>query len=93
MDDLISGGGQHVAAVRWHFAPGAALRRVEGGAIVTTSAGEFGVSILATAGATLTCPAGLVATGFGRTVEAPVLTCRIDAALPIEVSTSFGRAP
>ncbi len=89
--DLIGGGGQHVAAVRWHFAPGAVLRPVEGGAIVTTSAGEFGVSVLATAGATLTCQAGLVATGFDRTVEAPVLTCRIDAALPIEVSTSFGR--
>jgi hypothetical protein len=33
-----------------------------------------------------------VAAGFGSTADAPVLTCRMDAALPARVTTAWSRA-
>ena len=48
VDDLITGRGQHAIVVRWHLAPGSALRLDEGEAVVTTPAGEFRVTVSAT---------------------------------------------
>ena len=42
---------------------------------------------------TLSVENGQVAEGFQCTVAAPVLTCRLDAALPVRVTTSWSRAP
>ena len=40
----------------------------------------------------LTAETRQVATGFGNTADAPVLTCRMDTSLPAWVSTVWSRA-
>jgi uncharacterized heparinase superfamily protein len=94
VDDLVTGRGRHAIVIRWHLVPGSAIRLNEGAAVVATPAGEFRVRVRvsATGPATLTAGSGPVATGFGRTIEAPVLTCCIDDVLPVEVSTGWCRA-
>ena len=92
VDDLVTGRGRHSIIVRWHLAPGSRLRLTAGGAEVSTSAGEFQVTVAATGPAALTARTAQVATGFGRGVEAAVLTAAIDAALPVRVSTGWRRA-
>ena len=92
VDDLVTGRGRHSIIVRWHLAPGSQLRLTAGGAEVTTSAGELQVTVTATGQAALTAETAPVATGFGRSVEAAVLTAAIDAALPARVSTGWRRA-
>ena len=91
VDDLVTGRGRHAIVVRWHLAPGSALRLNEEQAVVTTPAGDFTVTVSATDSAALAAESGPVATGFGRSVDAPVLTCTIDAALPVRVSTAWRR--
>jgi uncharacterized heparinase superfamily protein len=93
IDDEVTGGQRHEVAVRWHLAPGAAVRLRPDGAVVATAAGEFLVSVSAWAPLRLGVEPGRVATGFQRTTEAPVLTCRIDSGLPVQVSTCWRRAP
>ena len=73
--------------VRWHLAPGSGLRLTAGGAVVSTPAGEFRVAVSASGPVTLTAGSAPVATGFGRTVDAPVLTCHIEAVLPVQITT------
>jgi hypothetical protein len=92
VDDLVTGRGRHSIIVRWHLAPGSQLRLTAGGAEVTTSAGELQVTVTATGQAALTAETAPVATGFGRSVEAAVLTAAIDAVLPVRVSTGWRRA-
>ena len=87
VDDLIGGSGDHAMTVRWHLAPGSGLRLTAGGAVVSTPAGEFRVAVSASGPVTLTAGFAPVATGFGRTVDAPVLTCHIQAVLPVRIST------
>jgi uncharacterized heparinase superfamily protein len=91
VDDLITGRGRHDVVIRWHLAPGSALRVNEGGAVVTTPAGEFVVTVSATGLVRLAAESGPVAAGFGRSVDAPVLSCSIDAVLPVRVSTGWRR--
>jgi len=92
VDDLVTGRGRHSIIVRWHLAPGSRVRLTTGGAEVTTLAGEFQVTVTATGPAALTAATAQVATGFGRGVEAAVLTAAIDAALPVRISTGWRRA-
>ncbi len=92
VDDRITGRGRHEAVVRWQLAPGSVVRVTGSTALVTAAAGAFLVAVTATGGALLTAGTGQVAAGFGSTVDAPVLTCRVDAALPIRVSTVWSRA-
>jgi Heparinase II/III-like protein len=92
VDDLVTGRGRHSIIVRWHLAPGSRLRLTAGGAEVSTSAGEFQVTVAATGPTALTAETAQVATGFGRSIEAAVLTAAIDAALPARVSTGWRRA-
>jgi uncharacterized heparinase superfamily protein len=92
VDDEVTGGRRHTVAVRWHLAPGAEVRLKAGGAVVTTTAGHFPVRISASCPLRLDVQAGMVATGFHRTVVAPVLTCRIESALPIRITTCWRRS-
>jgi uncharacterized heparinase superfamily protein len=93
VDDEITGGRRHEATIRWHLAPGAAVQPRADGAVVTTTAGSFAVRIAASGAFRLDVEAGMVATGFLRTTVAPVLTCRIDSALPVRISTGWRRMP
>jgi uncharacterized heparinase superfamily protein len=94
VDDLVTGHGLHSVVIRWHLAPGSQLRLVNGGAEVTTSAGEFRVTVMATGSAAsgpvrLAADTAPLATGFGRVVEAPLLTAAVETALPVRVSTDW----
>jgi uncharacterized heparinase superfamily protein len=102
VDDTVTGTGRHRIVVRWHLAPGSRLRLRPDDAVVTTEAGDFTVTVSATAsaestaGATgqpfLTSGRAEVAAGFRRTVQAPVLACAIYAELPVRISTVWRRA-
>jgi uncharacterized heparinase superfamily protein len=89
VEDYVTGRGRHAIVLRWHLAPGARLRLAGAGAVVTTPAGEFRVIVSATGPIILTAETGQVAEGFARTVEAPVLACRVGAVLPVQISTSW----
>jgi hypothetical protein len=64
----------------------------DGMALVTSPVGAFSVTIAATAPLLLTVETSPVAAGFGSTTDAPVLTCRINAALPIRATAVWSRA-
>jgi uncharacterized heparinase superfamily protein len=93
VDDEITGSRRHEVAVRWHLAPGAAVQPRDDGAVVSTAAGDVAVGFAASCAFRLDVEAGMVATGFLQTTVAPVLTCRIDSALPVQISTSWHRMP
>lgn len=97
VDDTVSGRGRHEVMVRWHLAPETRSRLAPGGAILTTRAGEIGVTVTASAPfpaarSPLTIETGQIAVGFGQTVRAPVLACTIRCDLPVRISTSWRRA-
>ena len=89
VEDYVTGRGRHALVLRWHLAPGSELQLTGAGALVTTRAGEFRVTVSATGPITLTAETGPVAAGFARTVEAPVLVCRVTTVLPVQISTSW----
>jgi hypothetical protein len=92
VDDEVTGGKRHAVAVRWHLAPGSAVEVREDGAVVTTAAGDFRVTVGASEAFRLNVEPAMIATGFlGRTV-APVLACRVDSALPVRITTGWRRA-
>jgi uncharacterized heparinase superfamily protein len=82
-------GGRHSVAVRWHLAPGSAVRLERDGASVSTTAGDFAVLITGSQPFWLGIESGVIATGFQRTVPAPVLSCRMDTTLPVRLATSW----
>ncbi len=92
VDDEVTGGKRHAVAVRWHLAPGAAVELREDGAVVTTAAGDFRVAVGASGAYWLNVEPAMIATGFLRRTVAPVLTCRVDSALPVQISTGWSRA-
>jgi uncharacterized heparinase superfamily protein len=92
VEDYVTGRARHALVLRWHLAPGSGLRLAGAGAVVTTPAGEFRVIVSATGPITLSAETGPVATGFARTVEAPVMACRVDAVLPVQISTTWQHA-
>lgn len=92
VDDLVTGRGQHEVTVFWHLAPGTGLRLVPGGAVAVTGAGELRIGVYGPGNLTLSAGTAPVAAGFGRTVMAPVLACRVDARLPVRLSTQWRRA-
>ena len=59
---------------------------------MSTPTGEFRVAVSASRPAKLAAKSAPLATAFGRTVDAPLLTCRIHAALPMRISTVWHRA-
>lgn len=92
MDDQVTGRGQHLIVVRWHLAPGSTVRMTPGGAVVITSIGQFQVSISGNGPITLVNKRVPIATGFGRTVEVPVLICSMNSVLPVQINTRWRRA-
>ena len=94
VDDTVTGRGRHRVVVRWHLAQGTRLRLVPGGAAVTTSSGEVGVTVSTASGAGpgLTAGTAEVAAGFGATVAVPVLAYTADCQLPARISTVWRRA-
>jgi uncharacterized heparinase superfamily protein len=90
--DEVTGAGTHTVTARWHLPPGAELRLAGGAATVRTAAGEFDVAVTAQPPAALAAEQAPAATGFGRTVAAPVLACRVRAALPVRITTDWHRS-
>ena len=92
VEDLVTGRGRHELVIRWQLAIGTAVRATDSMALVTSPAGIFSVTIAATAPVHLTAETRPVAAGFGSTTDAPVLICRINAALPVRATTVWSRA-
>jgi uncharacterized heparinase superfamily protein len=92
VDDTVAGRGRHHLVLRWHLAPGAGLRLVPGGAVVTTAAGQLSVTVSGSSELALTAGTTPVGTGFGTTAAAPVLTCTLHHELPVRISTLWRRA-
>jgi uncharacterized heparinase superfamily protein len=91
VEDLVTGRGRHEIVIRWQLAVGTVARAADGVALVTSPVGTFSVTIMATAPLLLTADARPVAAGFGATTDAPVLTCRINAALPVRATAVWSR--
>jgi uncharacterized heparinase superfamily protein len=91
VDDEITGRGCHEVAVRWHLAPGSAARLVPDGAVVTTPAGTFRMTAAGSGRLHVSAEPAAVAAGFGATVGTTVLACRVDAVLPVRVTTAWTR--
>jgi len=92
VDDLASGTGEHSVTVRWHLAPGSAVRLDAGRAAASTPAGDFQMAVSASHPVALAARPAPVATGFGRTADAPVLVCRVRGALPVRITTVWRQA-
>jgi uncharacterized heparinase superfamily protein len=92
VEDTVTGRGRHEIVVRWQLAVGSAVRVADGMALVTSAAGTFSVTIAATAPVLLAPETRPVAAGFGSSTDVPVLTCRINAALPVRAITVWSRA-
>jgi uncharacterized heparinase superfamily protein len=92
VDDEVTGSGRHTVTIRWHLALASAVRIEDGEAIVTTSAGDLVVSVDASCSVQLGVESGLVAMGFQATTVTPVLACRVDAVLPVQLTTCWRRA-
>jgi hypothetical protein len=92
VDDLVSGQGRHEIVIRWQLAVNSTVRVADSTALVTSPAGDFSVAIAATGPVLVTVESRPVAAGFERTTDAPVLTCRMDSALPARVTTVWSRS-
>jgi hypothetical protein len=90
---MVAGRGRHEIVIRWQLAVGSAVRVADGTALVAGPAGAFSVTIAASVPVLLTVETRPVAMGFGSTADAPVLTCRMDAVLPVHATTAWSRAP
>jgi uncharacterized heparinase superfamily protein len=91
VDDEVVGSKRHAVAVRWHLAPGLAVELREDRAMVTTPAGDVQVSVNASESFRLSVEPAMIATGFLRRTVASVLTCRVDTALPVRITTGWRR--
>jgi len=92
VEDTVTGRGRHEIVIRWQLAAGLAVRVADGTALVAGPVGDFSVTVAATAPVRLVSETRAVAAGFGSTADAPVLICRIDAALAVGVTTVWSRA-
>ena len=90
---MLTGRGRHEIVIRWQLAPGSEIQAADGAVQVTGPAGTFSVGVMATGPMLRTAQDRSVATGFGRVAEAPALTYRIDAGLPVNVVTTWSRVP
>jgi uncharacterized heparinase superfamily protein len=92
VEDTVTGRGRHEIVIRWQLAAGSTVRVTDRTALVAGPAGDFSVTVAATAPVRLAADTKAMAAGFGSTADAPVLTCRIDAALAVGVTTGWSRA-
>jgi len=93
VDDTVTGRGRHEIVVRWQLAAGTAVEVADATVFVTTPAGAFSVAIEATGPVSVAVETRPVATGFCSTTDAPVLSCRAHAVLPVHFTTVWSRAP
>jgi len=91
VEDTVTGQGRHKIVIRWQLAAGSTVRVAESTALVAGPAGDFSVTVAATAQVRLSAETRAVAAGFGSTADAPVLTCRMDAALAAGITTVWSR--
>jgi len=92
VEDMVTGQGRHEIVIRWQLAAGLAVRVADRTALVAGPAGDFSVTVAATAPVRLATQTRAVAAGFESTTDAPVLICRVDAALAVGVTTVWSRA-
>ena len=93
VDDMVTGRGRHEIVIRWQLAVGlSGAGRRRHGASSPARPALSRVAVAATRPVLLAAETRPVAAGFGSTADAPVLTCRIDAALPVRVTTVWSRA-
>jgi Heparinase II/III-like protein len=92
VEDLVTGRGRHEIVIRWQLATGTTVQVADRSALVTSPAGDFSVTVAATAPVRLSAETRAVAAGFASTADAPVLTCRLDARLAVGVTTVWNRA-
>jgi uncharacterized heparinase superfamily protein len=92
VEDLVTGRGRHEILIRWQLAAGSTVRVADRSAFVSGAAGDFSVTVAATVPLQLAAETRAVAAGFGSTADAPVLICRLDAALALGVTTVWSRA-
>jgi hypothetical protein len=92
IDDLVTGRGRHELVLRWHLSAGASAKVTNGTALVTSVAGAFLMTVEATSPVVLAVEARPVVTRFVGTVDAPVLTCRMNADLPARATTRWSHA-
>ncbi len=91
VEDAVTGRGQHEVVVRWQLAPGWSVRIAEDTAYLYGPAGAFTAAVSATVPVRLTTSIRPVAAGFGVRADAPVLTGRADAPLPVLITTTWSR--
>jgi hypothetical protein len=91
VEDAVTGRGQHEVVVRWQLAPGWTVLVTGEVAYLYGPAGAFAAAVTATVPVRLTAASRPVATGFGVRADAPVLTCRADAPLPVLITTTWSR--
>jgi uncharacterized heparinase superfamily protein len=92
VEDAVTGRGRHEVVVRWQLAPGWSVRIAGDTAYLYGPAGAFVATVTANVPVLLEAASRPVAAGFGVRADAPVLTCRADAPLPVLVTTTWSRA-
>jgi uncharacterized heparinase superfamily protein len=93
VEDTVTGRGRHEIVVLWQLAAGSTVRVANRSALVAGPAGDFSMTVAATAPVRLAAERRAVAAGFGSTADAPVLICRMEAAvLAVGVTTVWSRA-
>jgi uncharacterized heparinase superfamily protein len=92
VEDTVTGQGRHKIVIRWQLAAGSTVRVADRTALVVGPAGDFSVTVAATAPVRLAAETRAVAAGFGSISDAPVLICQLDAALAVGVTTVWSRA-
>lgn len=89
IDDLVSGQGRHTIVSRWQLAPGIRVRGGSDGFVLAVAGRAVTVEIGADVPLDVGTQNRAVALGFGRTTLAPVLTCRVERALPVRIRTRW----
>jgi uncharacterized heparinase superfamily protein len=92
VEDGVTGRGRHEVVVRWQLAPDWSVRVAGDTAHLYGPAGAFTATVTATVPVLLAAASRPVAAGFGVRADAPVLTCRADAPLPVLITTTWSRA-
>jgi uncharacterized heparinase superfamily protein len=93
VEDAVTGRGRHEVVIRWQLAPGWTVRVTGDTAHLYGPAGALTATVTATVPVLLATAYRPVAAGFGVTADAPVLTCRADAALPVLITTAWSAPP
>jgi hypothetical protein len=92
VEDAVTGRGRHEVVVRWQLAPGWSVRIAGDTAYLYGPAGAFVATVTANVPVLLAAASRPVAAGFGVRTDAPVLTGRADAPLPVLITTTWSRA-